>query len=310
MSTAATDLARFADSPWIAVEWSADALRAWHLGADGTVLAQAKSGAGTATLVPHEYEAALLDLVQGWLTSGAQTLALCSGKAGAPNGWYEAGFTPVPSAPVGGAPVSPAVHDPRLAVRLLPGLSQTRPSADLTCGEEVRIAGFLAENPRFDGVICLPGIHTKWAQVSAGEVVSFRTFLTGEMFDLLATRSVLHPAMSGTEWDGDAFDAALDDAISRPETLSSGLFGLRAGAILSGLPAGAARARLLGLLIGAELSAARPYWLGQPVALVGAPDMCGPYDRALSRQAAMIQRADGADMALAGLRAARDVLLA
>ena len=49
-------------------------------------------------------------------------------------------------------------------------------------GEETQIAGFLALNPGWDGVICLPGTHSKWAHVSAGEVVSFQTFLTGESF--------------------------------------------------------------------------------------------------------------------------------
>lgn len=47
-------------------------------------------------------------------------------------------------------------------------------------GEEIQIAGYLAEKPDFDGVICLPGTHTKWVRISAGEIVGFATFLTGE----------------------------------------------------------------------------------------------------------------------------------
>ena len=52
-------------------------------------------------------------------------------------------------------------------------------------GEETQIAGFLSEFPGFDGVVCLPGTHTKWVHLSAGEIVSFRTFMTGELFGLL-----------------------------------------------------------------------------------------------------------------------------
>ena len=62
-------------------------------------------------------------------------------------------------------------------------------------GEETQIAGFLALNPKFDGVICLPGTHTKWVHISAGEIVSFRTFMTGEMFALLSQQS--RPAPHG-----------------------------------------------------------------------------------------------------------------
>jgi hypothetical protein len=34
----------------------------------------------------------------------------------------------------------------------------------------------------FRRCLCLPGTHTKWVHLSAGEVVSFRTFMTGELF--------------------------------------------------------------------------------------------------------------------------------
>ena len=33
-------------------------------------------------------------------------------------------------------------------------------------------------------MICLPGATSVWAQISAGEVVSFQTFLTGELLGL------------------------------------------------------------------------------------------------------------------------------
>ena len=58
-------------------------------------------------------------------------------------------------------------------------------------GEETQIAGALSLMPGFDGVLCLPGTHSKWAQICAGEVVSFQTFMTGEMFALLSEQSVL-----------------------------------------------------------------------------------------------------------------------
>ena len=70
--------------------------------------------------------------------------------------------------------------------RVVPGVAQYGESPNVMRGEETQIAGFLSLNPGFDGVICLPGTHTKWAQVSAGEVVSLRSFMTGELFALLS----------------------------------------------------------------------------------------------------------------------------
>ncbi len=76
----------------------------------------------------------------------------------------------------------PRPTDPDLTVYVIPGIKQANP-ADVMRGEETQIAGFLARNKNWDGVICLPGTHTKWVHVSADEVVSFHTFMTGELFD-------------------------------------------------------------------------------------------------------------------------------
>jgi 2-keto-3-deoxy-galactonokinase len=52
--------------------------------------------------------------------------------------------------------------------------------------------------PGFDGILCLPGTHAKWVQISAEEVVSFQTFMTGELFDLLS-HSVLRHSVAGAQ---------------------------------------------------------------------------------------------------------------
>jgi 2-dehydro-3-deoxygalactonokinase len=177
-------------------------------------------------------------------------------------------------------------------------------------GEETQIAGFLAGEPGFDGVLCLPGTHTKWVRVSAGEVVSFRTAMTGELFGLLAERSVLRHALVGADGDGPAtaYAEAVDETLSRPEKLATELFAIRAAGLLAGLAPGTARARLSGLLLGAELAAMRANWLGRRVALIGAADHVARYGAALAAQGLATEQADGTDATLAGLRLARAAL--
>ena len=138
-------------------------------------------------------------------------------------GWIEAPYATVPCAALTpGRLVRPQLVDARLSVHVVPGLKQETP-ADVMRGEETQIAGFLAQEPQFDGVLCLPGTHTKWVRVSAGEVVSFQTFMTGEMFALLSGQSVLRHGTAGDGWDAAAFAAGLDQALSRPALCPAGV---------------------------------------------------------------------------------------
>ena len=282
---------------WIAVDWGTTQLRAWLMRRDGTVLDRRQSGQGMGTLERDGFEPALRALAGDVLP----VPVLCCGMVGSRQGWAEAPYAPAPCAPPA-ADQAVQVPGTDLNVRILPGVKQAKP-ADVMRGEETQIAGYLATYPDFDGVICLPGTHTKWVHVSAGEIVSFRTAMTGEMFSLLSERSVLRHSVGGG-WDKDSFDAGVDQALSRPEALAASLFSLRAEGLLDGLNPDVARARLSGLLIGAELAAMRPYWLGQQVAMIGAEALSRAYIAALATQGVPTHMAGAEEMTLAGLAAA------
>lgn len=281
---------------WIGVDWGTTHLRAWALRRDGEVLAEARSDEGMATLDREGFAPALERVTAGWACTGP---VIACGMVGSRQGWVEAPYAraPCPVLP-DGLVRAPGPRD----VRVIPGIRQDSPP-DVMRGEETQIAGFLSLNPNWDGVACLPGTHTKWVHVSAGEVVSFQTFMTGEIFALLSGRSVLRHSV-GEGWDETAFAEAVADTLSRPERLAGRLFSVRAEHLLHGADPAAARARLSGLLLGAELAAARPYWLGQQVAVVGAGGLTRAYVAALSEQGVSATEADGARMTRAGLTAA------
>ncbi|MBM7066286.1 2-dehydro-3-deoxygalactonokinase [Actibacterium sp. 188UL27-1] len=285
---------------WIAVDWGTSRLRAWGMTASGTELWQRCSENGMGQLARDAFEDALLDLVGDTLGHGPIPVIAC-GMVGARQGWVEAAYRAVPCPPLDADTLTQApCGDLRLTVKVIGGLKQIDP-ADVMRGEETQIAGFLALNPDFDGVICLPGSHSKWARISAGEVVSFQTFLTGEMFAALSQHTVLRHTVQSDRWDDAAFATAISDALSRPERLAARLFTLRAEALLNDLPPAPAAARLSGTLIGAELAAARPYWLGQDVALIGATDISRHYATALAQQGVPATIADVDAMTLKGL---------
>ncbi len=297
-------MSEIAQVNWIAVDWGTTNLRAWAM--DGhRSLAEASSDKGMGSLSRADFEPALISLIEPWL-DGRRIPVVAAGMVGSAQGWVEAGYLKVPTPPLAGEPVRAPCRDPRISVHIAPGISQSDPP-DVMRGEETQIAGFLKAEPDFDGVVCLPGTHTKWVQISAGEVVSFRTFMTGELFDLMSAKSVLRHSV-GEGWDADAFVGAVSDTMSRPENLASRMFRLRADDLLNGTSPDIARSRLSGLLIGAELAAARPYWLGQRIAMIGANKLVANYATALDRQGVQVEIADATTATLAGLAVAFDMV--
>lgn len=283
---------------WIAVDWGTSNMRAWAMSASGSVLAEVRSDKGMGGLAPDQFEPALRDATTDWNIEGIPIIAC--GMVGARQGWIEAQYAAVP------CPATPdgfTQPDSDLDVHIIAGLMQAAP-ADVMRGEETQIAGFLSMNKNWDGVICLPGTHTKWAHVSADEVVSFQTYMTGDLFSAIEGHTVLRHSVQSDDWDNAAFDAGVADAISRPERIAARLFSLRAEGLVNNMPNDTARARLSGLLIGAELAGAKPYWLGQQIAVIGAGNLTSLYVRALALQSAPATQVKGDAITLAGLTAA------
>ncbi|WP_180888370.1 2-dehydro-3-deoxygalactonokinase [Ruegeria sp. THAF57] len=286
---------------WIAADWGTSHLRVWAMQGE-KILDQAESDNGMGRLRKTEFQPALLELIEDWL-GGTTTDVVACGMVGARQGWVEAPYSTVPVAPLPSAPIRVPDTDPRIRTFVVPGLKQNAPP-DVMRGEETQIAGFLAGRQNWDGVLCLPGTHTKWVQISADEVVSFRTFMTGELFELLRGQSVLRHSV-GEGWDDVAFAEAVTDTLSKPEQLAARLFGLRAADLLRGEDPGVARAHLSGFLIGAELAATRPYWLGQQIAIIGAEGIAKVYESALKQQGALVETVNATQSTLAGLFQAR-----
>ena len=289
---------------WVAVDWGTTNLRAYAM-QGATVVARAASEDGMGKLTRDGFEPALLDLIEGWDINDPHVIAC--GMVGSRQGWVEAPYRTVPCSPMAQTLTRAPTQRDGLSVSIVPGLAQKSP-ADVMRGEETQIAGFLSLNPGWDGVLCLPGTHTKWAHLSAGEVVSFQTFMTGELFALLSEASVLRHSVSQTGWNDAAFTEAVSEAISKPERLAARLFGLRAAGLLHGTEPDATRAALSGYLIGAELAAARPYWLGQNVGILGTGAQARAYQSGLSSQGVPAMLVDTERATLAGLTAAHRFL--
>jgi 2-dehydro-3-deoxygalactonokinase len=148
-------------------------------------------------------------------------------------------------------------------------LHQASPAGVLPAADRMRIAAFLATHPNWDGVICMPGDATHWAQISADEIVSFQSFLSARLANAMDAET--------------GFDqTALSDSLSRPDRIAAHL---RSAEVAQQPKA------ILCHLIGAELAAAKPYWLGQNIALLGASPLADVYAQALAAQGLPVERA-------------------
>ncbi len=161
-------------------------------------------------------------------------------------------------------------------------LGQANPP-DETGEAVIAAAGVVACKPGWDGVVCVTGARSCWMHLSAGEVVSFQSFASGRIATAMAVDA-------GPEAH---FDAALAEVLARPERLAAGL----ARPDLD-------QARMWGCLIGAEIAAAKPYWLGQEVVVVG--EMAKLYAKALKMQGVSVDVLDEQKIYVAGFTAIKD----
>lgn len=287
---------------WIAVDWGTTNLRVWAMTADGQVLDKRHSEDGMSGLTRSEFEPALLKLINDWL-GVAGVPVLCCGMVGSRQGWVEAPYRTAPCTPLAPAPTRAQAKDPRLNVHVIRGIKQLNP-ADVMRGEETQIAGLLSVTSDFDGVVCLPGTHTKWVQVVDGEIVRFTTFMTGELFALLSQKSVLRHFTDATGWDEASFLSAINNTMTNPANLAAYLFSLRAESLIGDLGSPTARARLSGLLIGLELGAAQGFWRDGNVVILGENGLAKTYLSALNSQNAKARTVAHQNLTLAGLSVA------
>ena len=115
---------------WIAVDWGTSNLRVWFIGKDALPFADAHSDQGMGSLTPSEFEPALLALISPYLSDLRTTPVICVGMVGARQGWQEADYLTVPCEPPNAQTATfVSVRDPRVTVKILPGVKQQTPPA-------------------------------------------------------------------------------------------------------------------------------------------------------------------------------------
>jgi 2-dehydro-3-deoxygalactonokinase len=159
-------------------------------------------------------------------------------------------------------------------------------------GEETEAIGLMADLNlsalRKRSLLILPGTHSKHLWIEDQCVVDFRTFMTGELFEVLGRQSLLRASVN---LDTDAADAPLsqsDQAAfqegviwAKENGLAGGLFRVRTRAVLDSAPLADNTWFFSGLLIGSELASVCTNSNRHPVILAAARGLSELYGLAM-----------------------------
>ena len=294
-----------------AVDWGTSSFRLWLLDAAGAVLAEARSGDGMLTAGAEGF-AAILERQLAAASAPADLPVIICGMAGARQGWIEAPYVTLPAGLdgilAGAVPVPGQGSGQSRKIRILPGLAQRNPDApDVMRGEETQLAGILPLFASGRHLICMPGTHSKWVDVADGVISGFRTWLSGELFSILARQSILRHSLGENAApalpDTPAFAVACGDALGQGGDIGPSLFRIRAATLLNDLKPDKAAATLSGLLIGAEIASARRVFeaAADKVILVASGPLGSLYAAALKLAGCAVLQADADEAVRSGL---------
>lgn len=271
----------------IVVDWGTTSLRAMLVSQDGKILDHIESQKGIQFIEGRRFEDELVNTIDPWFQQHGDLPVIALGMITSRNGWLE---VPYVSCPATVSDLANGVLHHELPngsdLIFLAGITDTRrqPSPDVMRGEETQIVGFGSQS---DLVVVLPGTHSKWSKVSAGQIDSFQTFVTGEIFALLSQHSFI--AKAGP--DGDtadnwlAFDRGAKvarDSQNADAAFLTQLFSVRTGMLAKNLPAEDMRSYLSGLLIGNEFRQAQDsgwFAVGDTIGIVGNDGLNARYHR-------------------------------
>ena len=266
----------------ICADWGTSSFRAYRLTRSGKVLEGRRADAGILAIDDGDFDGAFMSLVGDWLEATPDVPVILSGMIGSRQGWSEAPYLHCPaSVQALGQALHPLSLSSGRRAWIAPGLTCQDGSGvpDVMRGEEVQILGALEVLALEDALFCLPGTHSKWAQVSAGSVTGFQTYMTGEVFDVLRRESILGRMIEHAAWSDEGFAEGVKRSGDGGHLLNQ-LFGVRAAGLFEQLSPETAGAFLSGLVIGHEVRAA--LIPEQTVYLLGESGLIELYSKAIT----------------------------
>ena len=292
---------------WIAVDWGTTSFRA-YLMVNNDVLENVETNDGMKFVQNQHFEETLVRIIEPWLDHKHKIEILASGMVGSKQGWIEAPYQKTPCNLNNIQFISPSVKDNRFYLKIFSGISQDN-TPDVMRGEETQIAGFLYDNPNFNGSICLPGTHSKWVKIENGNIINFKTFMTGELFEIISKNSILIHSVTSNKVLKNELRMAVDEIFKNPKIFGNALFQLRADDLINSRGSEIYKSKLSGYLLGLELIGSIEFWEKKDIVLIGNADLIKLYEYILHNRVNTIKVFLSKNKVLKGLKNFKNKLL-
>jgi 2-dehydro-3-deoxygalactonokinase len=284
---------RWADG-FIAVDWGTTNRRAYLVEASGGHSQEFEDSRGVLSIPSGGFPDAVAEIRE---KLGDKPLLL-AGMIGSNKGWAEAPYVPCP------AGIEDLAKHLTWATKrdaIVPGVFYAgNGHADVMRGEEVQLLGAVAAgmiDP--DALVCHPGTHNKWCVVRRGRIQSFRTVMTGELFNLLKEHSILSDLLGGTVEANDSFKAGAREGLFT-ESLPAELFSIRARVLLGQAKREDAASYASGLLIGTDVRIGLALPAAAQIVVMGRPELTHLYAAAIVEAGRSAVELDGEQSFVAG----------
>ena len=267
----------------IAIDWGTSNFRAFRLDEHGAVVGRRVNARGVLRVAQGQFAQVLSQEVGDWLADGERTALLC-GMVGSRHGWVETEYLACPVTGTELARNAVEVAFPGARVRIVPGVESCEGGGmpELMRGEETATVGCISAM-NGEGLVCLPGTHSKWVAVRDGAIQGFTTSMTGEVFAALRDHTILAQLMDHSAGSEPGHDvAAFRDGVAcsrQAGGLLHHLFSVRTLALKGSLKPAASSSYLSGVLIGHEVRSAMPP--AREIRLVGTANLCSLYSEAI-----------------------------
>ena len=279
----------------LVVDWGTTNLRAYSCRDDGYIGARTELEQGIKVVAAGRYPAILRQILTELGLATDEPIYVC-GMAGARGGWMEAAYCQTPVA-INALKASLLPLPEPFQGFLVPGIKTLACDGilDVIRGEEIQVFGALRKLGLKDALICLPGTHSKWVQVRNRQIVSFMTFMTGDVFQALE-QTILKwraedPFITQTFLNG------LTQSQQTGGGLLHQLFTARTQMLAGNLKAEQVSSFVSGLLIGHELKETEKFRrAGEKIVIIGSELLSQRYRLALE-QASVAVETLGSDIA-------------
>jgi 2-dehydro-3-deoxygalactonokinase len=236
---------------FIALDWGTTSFRAYLASMTGEVAATVAAPEGILSVADGNFDAALERHIGEW---DVALPVLAAGMITSRQGWIELPYVACPAGPAElAAALRLHVSNQGRRIYFSTGLSYRAPDGipDVMRSEETQVFG------SFDGGatrFITPGTHSKWITVERERIVSFSTYMTGEVFAALRTHTILGRLISDGPDDEAAFARGVQAALGDPSGFLRRIFSARSLALFGEMAPEMLSSFLSGQVIGTEVA--------------------------------------------------------